>query len=314
MVIVIFGARLGSPLPVEFPERLPDGSPYPSGTAYEFLSSLAAVEARVAAGEAPLPSVYVFHKAAEPQFRLSQKAEIDDAIAQAARLETFFNHHFRTPDGGYRRAFQRFDTADDFEDKLEDALRQWARTSLRLPVLWDVEKSGSPFRGLQPFEARHARIYFGRQQRVRRAMNALIRTPLAREGGHRFLLIVGPSGSGKSSLARAGVIPRLTASGIVSEVDRWRVAVMRPGEAATAFAALAAALHITQKTDTGGYGQALPELFHGRDETAIAELLEKADAAAAIVAALEGIGEAAREKEKYERPVPRRSRAAGRPA
>ncbi len=54
IVIAIFRARLGTPLPSTFPP-LPTGEPYPSGTAYEILS---AIEARKA-GQ-PLPDIYVF--------------------------------------------------------------------------------------------------------------------------------------------------------------------------------------------------------------------------------------------------------------
>ena len=50
------------------------------------------------------------------------------------------------------------------------------------------------------------------------------------ERGTPFLLLVGSSGSGKSSLARAGLGPRLTTPGVVGAVDLWRVAMMRPGE------------------------------------------------------------------------------------
>ena len=49
--------------------------------------------------------------------------------------------------------------------------------------------------------------------------------------GTPFLLLIGSSGSGKSSLARAGLGPRLTTPGVVGAVDRWRVAMMRPGRA-----------------------------------------------------------------------------------
>ena len=49
--------------------------------------------------------------------------------------------------------------------------------------------------------------------------------------GSPFLLVVGASGAGKSSLARAGLVPRITASGVVPTVDLWRVAVMHPSEA-----------------------------------------------------------------------------------
>lgn len=48
--------------------------------------------------------------------------------------------------------------------------------------------------------------------------------------GAPFLLIVGASGAGKSSLARAGLIERITTPGAVAEIDLWRVAVMRPSD------------------------------------------------------------------------------------
>ena len=47
--------------------------------------------------------------------------------------------------------------------------------------------------------------------------------------GTPFLLVVGASGAGKSSLVRAGLAPRLTAPGVAADVDVWRVALMRPG-------------------------------------------------------------------------------------
>ncbi len=55
-----------------------------------------------------------------------------------------------------------------------------------------------------------------------------------------FLLVLGASGSGKSSLLRAGLLPALARPGALPEVDLWRTAVMTPG--ADPFAALADAL------------------------------------------------------------------------
>src|SRR5262245_16683632 len=52
----------------------------------------------------------------------------------------------------------------------------------------------------------------------------------------------GASGAGKSSLARAGLVPRITAPGFIAEVDLWRVALMRPGAGGSPFHALAEAL------------------------------------------------------------------------
>ena len=94
-------------------------------------------------------------------------------------------------------------------------------------MLWPIDTKGSPFRGLAAFGAKHAPVFFGRSRDITKAVDAL------KDAGTRetpFLLIVGASGSGKSSLSLAGLVPRLTAPGVVPAVDLWRVAVMRPGE------------------------------------------------------------------------------------
>ena len=67
---------------------------------------------------------------------------------------------------------------------------------------------GSPFPGLRAFTPADAPIFFGR--------NAETEGILARLGDPacRFLLLIGPPGSGKSSLVAAGVLPRLSANAI----------------------------------------------------------------------------------------------------
>ena len=66
---------------------------------------------------------------------------------------------------------------------------------------------GSPFRGLESFGFEHAAVYFGRTRAVAALLDALRRQAAARRA---FVLVVGMSGGGKSSLARAGVMPMLT--------------------------------------------------------------------------------------------------------
>ena len=78
-----------------------------------------------------------------------------------------------------------------------------------------------PFRGLAPFDAAHAEYFFGRER--------LVAELVARLVGSTLLAVVGPSGSGKSSAVRAGLLPAL-ADGVVPGSERWRQAVMRPGE------------------------------------------------------------------------------------
>ncbi|HEU4318797.1 MAG TPA: BTAD domain-containing putative transcriptional regulator [Acidimicrobiia bacterium] len=65
---------------------------------------------------------------------------------------------------------------------------------------------GNPYRGLRAFSETDADIYFGRETLVGDVLSRL-------DAGYGFVSIVGPSGSGKSSAARAGVIPALKETG-----------------------------------------------------------------------------------------------------
>ncbi len=85
-----------------------------------------------------------------------------------------------------------------------------------------------PYRGLEVFEERHARFFFGREAQVDWLLSHRL-APMA-ESSHakRFLAVLGPSGSGKSSLALAGLIPALRA-GKVEGSAGWPIVVFRPG-------------------------------------------------------------------------------------
>jgi WD40 repeat protein/DNA-binding SARP family transcriptional activator len=78
-----------------------------------------------------------------------------------------------------------------------------------------------PYKGLARFETVDAEFFFGREQMVAEAVGHLA------EG--RFLALVGPSGSGKSSLLRAGLVHAL-GSGALPGSDRWACSVIRPGD------------------------------------------------------------------------------------
>lgn len=74
-----------------------------------------------------------------------------------------------------------------------------------------------PFRGLEPFETRHASIFFGRDAEAAELVALLGRRG---ETGLGAVAVVGPSGSGKSSLVLAGAIPVLTRA---DSLIRWGV-------------------------------------------------------------------------------------------
>jgi hypothetical protein len=77
-----------------------------------------------------------------------------------------------------------------------------------------------PYKGLARFETADADFFFGLEQVVAEAVGHLV--------GRRFLALVGPSGSGKSSLLRAGLLHAL-GSGAIPGSDRWGYSVIRPG-------------------------------------------------------------------------------------
>ncbi|GAA3285975.1 trypsin-like peptidase domain-containing protein [Streptomyces lavendulae] len=77
-----------------------------------------------------------------------------------------------------------------------------------------------PYRGLEPFTAEQAQWFEGRAEAVRQVLANLARQ-------QRLILLLGPSGSGKSSLVEAGVLPAL-AAGELPQSDRWLPVVARP--------------------------------------------------------------------------------------
>lgn len=86
----------------------------------------------------------------------------------------------------------------------------------------DIERT-NPFVGLRPFFDEDAFYFFGRGEQTSDLLQLLHE--------HRFVPVLGSSGSGKSSLVRAGLIPMLQGGFLVSDHDGWRMAKCRPGDA-----------------------------------------------------------------------------------
>ncbi len=80
-----------------------------------------------------------------------------------------------------------------------------------------------PYRGLLSFEPEHERFYVGRREEAEGVVERL--AELGRQGRPRLVLLVGASGVGKSSLAKAGVVPKLTKG-----KDAWTAIHTRPAE------------------------------------------------------------------------------------
>ncbi len=90
-----------------------------------------------------------------------------------------------------------------------------------------IDEGISPYRGLQVFQAEHAEFFFGREVLTDWLLHDLRPRPGSpRE--NRFLAVVGASGSGKSSLVRAGLIPALSRGELAGSAE-WPTVICRPG-------------------------------------------------------------------------------------
>ncbi|HVO69566.1 MAG TPA: AAA family ATPase, partial [Aggregatilineaceae bacterium] len=237
IVVVIFWARMGTPLPDEYVK--PDGSRYLSGTEWEYENALQASRA------ANRPLVVVYRRMQDVSFN-PRDPDFGPKVGQWQRVEAFFAA-FVNPDGSIRQGHNQYQTPDDFREKFETHLRGLVKRLLEepppSPVVAAAEREvaplweGSPFPGLRAFTPADAPIFFGRGAET----DALVRR--LSDPGCRKVAVVGASGSGKSSLVGAGLIPRLAANAIEGSRD-WAAVRFTPGELASGdpFEALVVAL------------------------------------------------------------------------
>ena len=129
------------------------------------------------------------------------------------------------------RTWVDFRLGVESERALDDLIRAVKGIPFGPDVAIEPREDVCPYRGLQVFDERHAEYFFGRDADVQRLLERL-------KAG-RFLAVVGASGSGKSSLVRAGLVPSLH-SGRLPGSEQWKILVFRPG--GRPLAALAAQL------------------------------------------------------------------------
>lgn len=238
VVVAILWSRLGTKLPKDFVRE--DGSRFESGTEYEFEEALAGFRKN---GK---PDMLVYRKTAPPSVRLDDEKELLERLAQKKKLDEFIEKWFHDKaEGTLVAAFHAFEAPSDFETILENHLHRLIDRQIPGSVSSSTEaravwKKGSPFRGLAAFEFEHAPVFFGRTRAVSDILQAL-RKQAADD--RSFVLVLGMSGGGKSSVVRAGVLPMLTRPGVIEGVNIWRRAVFRPTDVrGDLFAGLAKAL------------------------------------------------------------------------
>jgi serine/threonine protein kinase/KaiC/GvpD/RAD55 family RecA-like ATPase len=101
----------------------------------------------------------------------------------------------------------------------------------------EKDEATCPYRGLEAFQAEHARFFFGREELTKELLERLSPLPGSVEA-KRFLAVIGPSGYGKSSLVQAGLVAQLQ-QGHLEDSAEWSVLTCKPGESPLESLALA---------------------------------------------------------------------------
>ena len=225
LVVVILWSRIGTPLTAEF-EVKADGTPYLSGTEWEFLNALKGYKTK----NQP-KNIWVFRRMEEPKFAVNDPNR-NSIIEQWEKLQQFLSS-FTNPDTSLNGGVNPYQTPSDFGQLFERFLRDrlvklletlpppnHATDSSKTPAkpIW----TESPYPGLEAFTPEQAPIYFGRGREVDQLLSQFADTKL------RFVAVVGVSGSGKSSLVKAGLLPRLR-TGMIDNAP-WIDLIFKPGE------------------------------------------------------------------------------------
>ena len=84
------------------------------------------------------------------------------------------------------------------------------------------DEINNPFPGFRPFKTSEWQLFKGREK--------IVEILLRKLKENQFLFVTGSSGSGKSSLVRAGLIPSIL-GGYLDQRSNWQIAIFRPGAA-----------------------------------------------------------------------------------
>jgi serine/threonine protein kinase len=241
LVVCIRWSRLGT-LPVPS-LKMPDGSGPTSGTEYEIGWAL-----DHASKNRGVPALHVYRNCSEPTPPLKPKEEAEAFLRHWDSLQEFFTHWEKNSEESFSGRCNNYRELQEFEELFRGHFRDFLqgqldqKTSRKLPGRKVRRWKSSPFRGLNFFDIEHAPIFHGRTRAIGGVLEALEAQLRAQRP---FVLVVGASGSGKSSLVRAGVLPLLTQPETIEGVGLWRWSVTRPGTGGSGgdcFDALAATL------------------------------------------------------------------------
>jgi hypothetical protein len=272
VVVVILWARMGTRQPAA--DLKPDGTRFESGTEWEYLDAVAAAERR------GMPLVLVYRRM-ERILLDPDAADFAERTEQRRQVHRFFES-FRAPDGSPRGSYHEYVAPAEFKRLLEQHLREflWRRIESAGAVSQAVAASpdadaaaaplwqASPYPGLRAFTASETPIFFGRGRETDDVVGRFTRD------NARFLAVIGASGSGKSSLVAAGLLPRLAAGAVQGQV--WTSVRCTPGYAGgDPFLALAVELEHAFPTPGWKPSELARRLEGGRPD-ALAEVVDEA--------------------------------------
>jgi len=178
IVVCILWSRLGTPLGPQ--HHRPDGTTYQSGTEFEFEDAAQSFATRGA------PDILVYRNKNDPPIRARPKEERERQLAQFDALEAFLERWTRKGEI-ITGALTSYSDAAQFEELLTEHLRKLIRA--RSPsdrqgqdararrATWTT---GSPFRGLEPFEYDHAAVFRGRTRAIQDVIGLVRRQYTAR--------------------------------------------------------------------------------------------------------------------------------------
>lgn len=145
------------------------------------------------------------------ELRNDVPAAVDVVLARATRKE----------------AGERFQTVDEFIAEFSIAMEvdsHHALARIGTATTVSVGEDRNPYKGLRAFTEADAADFHGREHLTQRLVEMLGRSNTL----GRIAAVVGPSGIGKSSIVRAGLLPALRGGALLA-ADRWFVATMLPG-------------------------------------------------------------------------------------
>ncbi len=191
------------------PEQIQEGPVSPQSDIY----SLGAVLYEILTGEKPFPDVPLIaviqsHLSESVPLVSESRPDLSPQIDAVIQQATAKDPAARFPDA----------------PSMAEAFRQASAGRLNMATILEqpiaIVDTVNPYKGLRAFQEADALDFYGR--------DGLTGQLIAQLRDSRFLAVVGPSGSGKSSVVKAGVIPALRQRAI-EDSDKWFVAEMTPG-------------------------------------------------------------------------------------